>query len=74
MFFILQLNWNWNKVKLAIQIYFNVVNVSLKELYCVIPSLPVSREYKNEVTGMQNPVVKYQPGKSKSTVNSENIL
>ena len=31
-------------VKLAIQFYFNLINLSLKEIFCVIPSIPVSLE------------------------------
>ena len=35
----------------------NLVNLGLKELYCVIPSLPVSQQFKNEIASMQNPFV-----------------
>ena len=50
---------------------FNLVNHNLKDLYCVIPSLPVSLEYKNEVTGMQNSFFNVQHGKSQRTVHLE---
>ena len=54
------------KVKLAIPFYFNLVNLSLKEL-------AVSLEDKNLVINKQNPFVNHQHGKSQRTVNSEDI-
>ena len=57
-------------MKLAIASYFHLDNLSLKELYCAIQSLPVSLEYKNEVTSLKNPF-NHQHGKSQITVISE---
>ena len=54
-------------VKLAKKI-LNPANISLKELYGVIPSLHLSVEYKNEVTWIQNPHVNYHHGKSQRTL------
>ena len=63
-----------NKIKqseIGNTILLHLANLGLKELYSVIPSLPVSAEYKNEVTSMQNPFVIHQHGKSERTVDSE---